>query len=682
MKTIFFGKKDGQGHVPFWQPWGYGGCLGRLLFFLVSLLLMILLLWLIRGCDKNGKDGEQGKNDPVNIVNAPTPKPNPSPKPELPKDPYKEPEHDDRPPVNPDTPIDDKWKTPIEGGEDVGLPKPEDNKVPPFEKEKTIPDPENGGISDVYANLLYVILDSEENDEAFKTFAQKFTSLYKDKCEIECYNKEAKTILLRVPENERMDICNKLPQQIPEVKFLCVPIEVMGFEQAGNTIPNDPVLSDSNSGWYFKPIQLFEAWDITQGSSDVIVGIVDSYMDLRHEELNGNRILYPYSIPNQNADVAPKSGVPMAYAAHGTFVTSVAVGNANNGKGTAGIAPKCKYIPVSMGNQFTTFHIVEGLLYCMYHGADVINISAGLDLADEVQGMSVDEQIKVAQNTMLAQEKMWDYVFSLAEKHNTVIVFANGNSNIFGALDPGDRNAGTLRVAAVDRNLHKADFSNFGNFKNKNIYESTISAPGVDIIGATPNNTYNCWPGTSFSAPIIAGTVALMKSLNGNLTAKEIISILQETGKDVEGAPEIGKLVQIKDALLKVKGQVPDFNKDINSLLGVWESTQLLRVSRGGKPTGYKAKLRFEIKDTKSGFIHVYVTRGDTATAPITVTQSGDKFILKMTQKGPYKHDKVVHWEKAIYIFSPDKDGKTQCQTTELNGDKRGYIPFNVRKIS
>ena len=142
------------------------------------------------------------------------------------------------------------------------------------------------------------------------------------------------------------------------------------------------------------------------------------------------------------------------------------------------------------------------------------------------------------------------------------IVWAAGNENCYDAMDTSKRNSNTIRVSAVGRDLKKADFSNFGNFAERNLYESTISAPGVDIWGATPNNKYNIMSGTSFSAPIIAGVVALIKSQNKDLTTKQIIKILQGTGKPVSGAPEIGNLVQIKDALVRAKQTVASGRTD------------------------------------------------------------------------------------------------------------------------
>jgi subtilisin family serine protease len=307
---------------------------------------------------------------------------------------------------------------------------------------------------------------------------------------------------------------------------------------------------------------MYEAWGITQGSSDIIVGIVDSYMDLSHPELSGSRAIYPFSVTKGNTNVAPPRGIDKGIAGHGTLVTSVAVGNANNNAGSSGIAPRCRYIPVSIGEAINTITMVEGILYCMYHGASVINVSCGAQFPPEITSMPLDKQIEFSEQYGKRQEDMWNYVFKLANRRNVTIVWAAGNENCFGAMDTSKRNGNTIRVSAVDRNLKRAEFSNFGNFSNRGIYESTISAPGVDIWGALPNNSYDAWPGTSFSAPIITGVVALLKSENKDLTTTQIIKILQSTGKPVTGSPEIGNLVQVKDALLKAKQTVSSANTE------------------------------------------------------------------------------------------------------------------------
>ena len=668
MKRIFFG--NGNGHVPFWQPWGCLGCLWRLLLFLVLLILLLFLLSLFRGCNDNDENHNgQGGLERRSSVELPDEF-------RQPDDNYTRPDsigigdnnnNGDNGVVDPD------WNQPIEGGEDVGLPSPEDNTLPPFDEIEPIPDPENGGATDIYPNLLYVIFNSSTDDTAFKTFAKKFTSLYPEpQHKIQYYNTGSKTAVLMVPEETRMEICQKLPEQITEVQFLVVPVEVMTEGDA--VTPDDPVFKYPQTAWFFSPIQAQEAWAITQGSPNIIVGIVDSYMDLNHEELKGDRILCPLSLPKGNTDVYPENGMPIEYAGHGTFVTSVAVGTANNKAGSSGIAPKCKFIPVSVGKYLNTVTMVEGLLYCMYHGADVINLSCGANFNEMVQRLPVEDQIKISQQTGKAQEKMWDYVFKLADERNVTIVWASGNANVYGPMDTSKRNKNTIRVAAVDRNLHKAPFSNYGNFSEKGLYESTISAPGVDIFGALPGNSYNSWPGTSFSAPIITGTVALMKSLNNNLTTEQIIQILQETGKPVAGAPEIGKLVQIKDALLKVKGMVGDFSTNTDSLLGTWESTQAMKVYVNHNYTNEKSKIRLKIQSASNGKVTFIKTDGRRYNSTATVKISNADKKVEVRQKNeamPEQADDPSHFMQHVFLMQPDQDGKMKCLITSVNENRK-----------
>lgn len=519
MRKIYFWNRISKGGVPFWQPWGCMGCIGRLLGFLLLLAALIILLSLFRRCNTSSTSNPGG-GGAASVADTVA------------------------------------WNTPIPGGEAVGLPAPDENRLPPFEELEPIPNPDDGGATRIYPNLLYVIFDSDSNDETFKKFAQRFSTIYPSpQNKIAYYNTRSKTAVLEVEEARRNEICQQLPEKIPEVDFYVVPVEEM--LQDASATPNDPALQDADKGWYINPIQAREAWAITQGSPDVVVGIVDSYMDLNHPELKGDRCIYPYSVLKQNSNVAPDRGVREDFYCHGTLVTSIAVGNANNGQGSAGIAPKCKFIPVSMGNRMNTITVVEGLLYCMYRGADVINLSVGTAWDSTfISRLNVDEQILYSNNRGLQAEKMWNYVFKLAEKHNCTIVWAAGNEKCYTAMDNSKRNNQTIRVSALDRNLKKANFSNFGNFSAKGLYHSTISAPGVDIYGAVPGNKYVSWQGTSFAAPIIAGVVALMKSQNKDLTTSQIIKILQSTGKPVAGNPEIGNLVQIKDALVKAKNTV------------------------------------------------------------------------------------------------------------------------------
>ena len=148
-------------------------------------------------------------------------------------------------------------------------------------------------------------------------------------------------------------------------------------------------------------------------------------------------------------------------------------------------------------------------------------------------------------------------VFEMADEENVTIVFAAGNCDVLIGLDAMKRDNSIITVSAVDHENKKAEFSNYGK-------RSTISAPGVDIYSCVPGNKFDSWPGTSMSAPIISGVVGLMKSINPDLTNKEIIKILQKTGDNVDAS--IGPLVQVDKALSLCKSfnikNANEFNTD------------------------------------------------------------------------------------------------------------------------
>jgi subtilisin family serine protease len=241
---------------------------------------------------------------------------------------------------------------------------------------------------------------------------------------------------------------------------------------------------------------------------------------------------------------------------HGTHVAGIANGKHENGKGSSGIAPNCKLMPIQVGDKnglITSTYIIDGILYAINQGANVINISLGMQTVDEVSNLSVNEQQEIINQTGKDEEAFWEEVYELANKKNVTIVLAGGNQNVLIGIDPMQRSNKTIKVSATNINNGKADFSNFGDY-------STISAPGVHIMNCVPDNQFKFLDGTSMAAPIITGAVALMKSMNKNLTNQEIIYLLQSSGLQLNA--DIGNLVQLDKILEKVKNN--DKNMDID----------------------------------------------------------------------------------------------------------------------
>lgn len=81
-------------------------------------------------------------------------------------------------------------------------------------------------------------------------------------------------------------------------------------------------------------------------------------------------------------------------------------------------------MPVSLGLRFGCFAMLQGLLYAINHGAQVVNISAGMSFTDAMANMSVEQQIEIARREFRDQEAVWKYVFDMADKFYVTIVWA------------------------------------------------------------------------------------------------------------------------------------------------------------------------------------------------------------------------------------------------------------------
>ena len=137
------------------------------------------------------------------------------------------------------------------------------------------------------------------------------------------------------------------------------------------------------------------------------------------------------------------------------------------------------------------------------------------------------------------------FIFWQIEK-NTIIVFAAGNSHLLAAMQPQLRSKSTINVGAIGKNNTMTEWSNFGN----TVY---VSAPGEGIYSSMPGNRYQAQDGTSMAAPIVTGVVALMKSVNKNVTVSQALSAFTSTGVSIRNGNQSGPAIQADKAVSKVK---------------------------------------------------------------------------------------------------------------------------------
>ena len=403
----------------------------------------------------------------------------------------------------------------------------------------------------VVSDRLNVLLE-KENDSTGTAFMKEFKNLYPSQdYQFVYFDTLSYRMQMVVPPDKRNYLKNNLNKQMPTFDFILFDEEVFAL----SATPADPGFKDRNKSWYFDAINTYQAWDITQGDPNIIVAVVDNGFDLNHPELNG-KVVKPKNMPERNAHIFPI--IDAEGHDHGTHVAATAIGKANNGHGVSGIAPGCQFMPVQVATadgMMPNTMVMDGVLYAIYNGASVVNVSLGPEPPQWFCLLSPQQQQRYISNDDQRLAMVWRKIYSIADKHNCTIVVAAGNENILSGYASKARTDSVIVVSAVDQGLRKATFSNYGEYAGWNTNYSTVSAPGVDIYNAINRGQYASLQGTSMASPIVAGAVALMKSVNPNLRTMDIREILRSTGRPL--FQPIGPLIQIDRALQKAQNWTP-----------------------------------------------------------------------------------------------------------------------------
>jgi thermitase len=277
-------------------------------------------------------------------------------------------------------------------------------------------------------------------------------------------------------------------------------------------IPDDP---GYGSQWAPTMIQAPNAWNITTGSNQVTVAIVDSGLDTTHPEFSG-RIVSPWDFVDN--DALPQDG-----CGHGTHVAGIATARGNNGVGIAGLAWNVNLMPVRVlrpdptpsncDGPESTIH--DGIYWAVAHGARVINLSLGAQLS---AGTATCEQSYP--------------VMSAAVQHaydsGVLVVAAAGNDGINQISCPALQ-AAAVAVGATTSADTKAYYSNFGSTLD-------VVAPGDAIYSTLPASGYGYMSGTSMATPHVSGLAALIWSMAPGLTRYQVANIIRLSADDL-GAP-------------------------------------------------------------------------------------------------------------------------------------------------
>ncbi len=328
-----------------------------------------------------------------------------------------------------------------------------------------------------------------------------------------------------------LSICNVITAQCQEKTVQQNSLQ----STSTKTTPNDPFFDRQ---YYFQKLNVLEAWTITRGTPEVLIGFVEAGFDPTHEEFQNGRVEV-YQLPGMDHS----SAQDWHEINHGTNTVGEVIAEAHNGKGIAGLAPDCKVIVVETGHDKSKNYELQienhgkSIRYLADRGCKVINCSV-----------------------ILHPKNKQDFEYAI--DRDVVIVVASGNGNQSSPFTPSV-DLPSLVVGGLDMNDER--------FVDKNIVRDgklisgsnygvglCVMAPCRDLIfcrahdprvdPTLPDDHWintNFGParrgyihringgGTSSAAPMATALVALIRSIRPDLDLRSVIKIAEQGADDL-----------------------------------------------------------------------------------------------------------------------------------------------------
>lgn len=362
-------------------------------------------------------------------------------------------------------------------------------------------------------------------------------------------------------------------QALPGVRFASPDIQL---QRTAVPAPNDGAYSVNQASYMhtgaYASLRMQDVWEQTRGSSNVVIAVLDSGVLFDNPELKG-RLLPGYDFvsnvtpptgtrengtvfdsgsndgngrdpdPSDPGDAPPPGfNCPDGSTTsswHGTTVASVAAAQSNNGQFLAGMDWNAKVLPVRVSGRCgiaTSSDIVDAFYWATGSGrvdptigvnpnpANVINLSFATDTPLFGGGCAANDMVALA-------------IADARARNVSVVVSAGNNSG--GAVQYPANCAGTIAAGAAEQDGQLANYSAKGGSSNF----LTLHAPGnsnglyvgaSNTGGSTPSangSTAFLFAGTSFSAPMVAGAISLLKAVRPSLTPSQIDTLLRNSAR-------------------------------------------------------------------------------------------------------------------------------------------------------
>lgn len=485
-------------------------------------------------------------------------------------------------------------------------------------------------------------IDKINNDFHFTT-VQKLNSGKKSSAEL---------FVITFPETTNMEAIMKAYRGTSLVEYAEPDgLGTSGGVKAVTSGPNDEFYSrqwglNNNGTFAFYPavagadVQMEDAWGIEEGSSTIVVAVMDSGLRLSHPEFEGRLWVNAQEIPNNNIDddnngfIDDINGWDFANAdknptddqGHGTNVAGIIAANGNNTIGYTGVDKHCKVMVLkglNDANQGLYSWWYDAIMYATDNGGNVINLSVGGNTESETLHSAINYALENGVVVVACMMNTNNNVTYYPAKYDGVIAV--------GATNPDDTRTSPFFWAPNSG-------SNYGT-------HLSVVAPGNFIYGLshTSNNNYDSyWGGTSQATPLVTGIVSLLLAQDPSRTPAEIKTLLENTAEDMVGSPT--EDVQGFD-IYYGHGRVNAYNA-LSSTMSLEKHTKSELVTVYPNPT--EGLLSIETKNYPANVI-VHNTLGqviltkeiDNQNATITIPTSGI-YLISVKSGGTTTTKKII----------------------------------------
>lgn len=282
-------------------------------------------------------------------------------------------------------------------------------------------------------------------------------------------------------------------------------------------LQTDVTFDDPGYGgqWYLDELGMIDLYNVTLGSPDVRIAVVDSGIDISSPDL-APKVVEPYDAFSDDDDPSPDPGEFCTDGSdaicdeHGTAVSGISLAQDNNGFGVVGLCPECTLIPIKLLGEGSGAMSEEVAAYQHALDADawVINNSWGYTEYTPAPRMlaSLIAQVSTENRGGLG----------------AVVVFAAGNDDRELQNDEMEALPTVLCVSATDSYGNPTNYTNYGD-------PIDVAAPSATVSIAPGETVITNFGGTSAASPVVAGLAGWILSVDPSLSAEQVRDLIAST---------------------------------------------------------------------------------------------------------------------------------------------------------